>query len=216
MQKVYRVKNNFYIFKFIESYVRPLLGSTKHRNKKLGFFDFDTTSLYFNIFPSVKKSLILSLGTIFILSGCGIFGDTPEPEPEPITLDLMISASKKLNPDIEKRASPIVIRIYQLTQIDTFNNSDFFALYENDQTLLAKDLKYREELEIQPGQSTTKTLEISANSKYIAVLAAYRDLDKAQWKSFLEIDPLHLQPMNIEVGESAVILEITESKDPKQ
>lgn len=56
-----------------------------------------------------------------MLSGCGIFGGTPEPT----TLDLAISASKQLNPDIEKRASPIVIRVYQLTQIDTFNNSDF-------------------------------------------------------------------------------------------
>jgi len=162
----------------------------------------------------MRKSLILSLSTIFILSGCSIFGGTSEPKP--ITLELAISASKKLNPDIEKRASPIVIRIYLLAQIDTFNNSDFFALYENDQTLLANDLKYREELEIQPGQSMTKTLEINANRKYIAVLAAYRDLDKAQWKSFLEINPLNPQSMKIEVGESAIILKIIDSKNSKQ
>ncbi|NOR69502.1 MAG: type VI secretion system lipoprotein TssJ [Methylomarinum sp.] len=146
---------------------------------------------------------IISLSTIFILSGCGIFGGTSEP----ITLNLTISASKKLNPDIEKRASPIVIRIYQLTQIDTFNNSDFFALYENDQSILAKDLKYREEIEIKPGQSSIKTLEINSTSKYIAVLAAFRDLDRAQWKSFLEIDPLNLQSLKIELGEFKVIID---------
>ncbi len=148
---------------------------------------------------------IISLSTIFILSGCGIFGGTSEPEP--VILDLTISASKNLNPDIEKRASPIVIRIYQLTQIDTFNNSDFFALYENDQSILAKDLKYREEIEIKPGQSSVKPLEINAASKYIAVLAAFRDLDRAQWKSFLEIDPLNLQSLKIELGEFKVIID---------
>ena len=185
-----------------------------HQNKKMRFFYFDATSLSREFFQFVKKSIIISLSTIFILSGCGIFGGTSEPEA--ITVDLIISASKKLNPDMENRASPIVIRIYQLTQIDTFNNSDFFALYENDQTLLAKDLKYREELEIQPGQSTTTSLEVSANSKYIAVLAAYRDLDKAQWKSFLEINPINLQPMKIEVGESAIILKIADNNDSKQ
>ena len=211
MQKVYLVKSNFYISKFIENFAQILPGSTKHRNKKIPLFDFNATSLYCEILPFIKKSLILSLSTIFLLSGCGVFGGSSEP----VTLDLTISASKKLNPDIENRASPIVIRIYQLTQIDTFNNSDFFALYENDQTLLAKDLKYREELEIQPGQSTTKTLEISVDSKYIAVLAAYRDLDKAQWKSFLEIDTLNPQPLKIEVGESAVILKIADSADSK-
>lgn len=144
--------------------------------------------------------LILSLSTIFILSGCGIFGETTEP----ITLNLAISASKKLNPDIEKRASPIVIRTYQLTQIDTFSNSDFFALYENDQNILAKDLKYREEIEIKPGQSIIKPLEINSASKYIAVLAAFRDLDKAQWKSFVEIDSLNPKPLQIELGEFKV------------
>ena len=212
----------YYIFKFIANYARIIPGSTNYRKKIIRFshllqnqkhivFDFDIITLYRQILPFMRKPLVISLGTIFILSGCGIFGGTSEPGP--ISLKLTISASKKLNPDIEKRASPIVIRIYQLTQIDRFNNSDFFALYENDQSILAKDLKYREELEIQPGQSTTKTLEISSNSKYIAVLAAYRDLDKAQWKSFLEINPINLHPIKIEVGESAIILKIADSKD---
>jgi len=143
-----------------------------------------------------------------MLSGCGITGGTPEPT----TLDLAISASKQLNPDIEKRASPIVIRIYQLTQIDTFNNSDFFALYENDQNILAKDLKFREELEIKPDQSMIKTLEINSASKYIAVLAAFRDLDKAQWKSFVEIDPLNPKPIKIELDEFKVLINTPQDK----
>jgi len=158
------------------------------------------------IFSTVK--FILSLSTLLMLSGCGITGGTPEPT----TLDLAISASKQLNPDIEKRASPIVIRIYQLTQIDTFNNSDFFALYENDQNILAKDLKFREELEIKPDQSMIKTLEINSASKYIAVLAAFRDLDKAQWKSFVEIDPLNPKPIKIELDEFKVLINTPQDK----
>jgi len=144
--------------------------------------------------------VISSLGIIILLSSCGTSGGPPEP----ITIDLTISASKNLNPDIEKRASPIVIRIYQLTQIDTFNNSDFFALYENDKSILAKDLSFREEFEIKPSQSNSKPFAIHSTGKYIAVLAAFRDLDKAQWKSFLEIDPLNPPSLKIDLEEFKV------------
>jgi len=150
------------------------------------------------IFSIIK--LIVSLSTILVLSGCGMSGGPPEP----ITVDLTISTSENLNPDIEKRASPIVIRVYQLTQIDTFNNSDFFALYEDDKSILAKDLKLREELEIKPNQSHIRPLDVDSASKYIAVLAAFRDLDKAQWKSFIEIDPLNPPPLKIELEEFKV------------
>jgi len=145
---------------------------------------------------SIFKHLTF-FSAIFLLYGCGTSGGTPEP----IIMDLEISTSDKLNPDIENRASPIVIRIYQLTHIDSFNNSDFFALYENDQSLLAKDLKYREEIEIKPNQTITKPIEINPSSKYIATLAAFRDLDKAQWKSILEIDPLNMRPIKVNLGE---------------
>jgi len=151
---------------------------------------------------------LICICTFLTLSGCGIFGGSPEP----ITMELTITASEKLNPDIENRASPIVIRIYQLTHIDSFNNSDFFALYENDQSILAKDLKYREEMEIKPSLISSKSLEINPNSKYIAVLAAFRDLDKAQWKSILKIDPLNLQSLKLNLGEFDVTLGVNEEQ----
>jgi len=152
--------------------------------------------------------LIVPICYLFILSGCSTSGGTNE-----LATNLSISASEQLNPDIDNRASPIVLRIYQLTHIDTFNNSDFFALYENDQSLLAKDLRFREELEIKPGESSIKTLTINSDSKYIAVLAAFRDLDNAQWKSFLTIDPLNLQAFKVELGKSTIVIKASPKSD---
>lgn len=144
--------------------------------------------------------VILSIYIFLILSGCGTSGGAPEP----IEIELAISSTKNLNPDIDDRASPIVIRVYQLTQIDTFNNSDFFALYENDKTLLVNDLTFREEFEIKPDQSITKPFQVFPSGKHIAVLAAFRDLDKAQWKAILEIDPLDPDSLKITLEEYKV------------
>ena len=150
---------------------------------------------------SLSLKLLAPICYLFMLSGCATSGDTNNP-----AIDLSIIASGQLNPDIENRASPVVLRLYQLSHIDTFNNSDFFALYENDQTLLAQDLKYREELEISPGHSGTKPLEIFPDTRFVAVLAAFRDLDKAQWKSVIEIDPGNLQPVKVSLDEFTVFI----------
>jgi type VI secretion system protein VasD len=153
-----------------------------------------------NLIPTSFK-LIVYLISIFIVTGCG----TKHVKPKPIQVNLFIQASAKLNPDMANRASPIVLRVYQLTQIDSFNNnSDFFSLYEKDQSLLAKDLTFREELEIKPNQSSVKPLNIDPSSHYVAVLAAFRNLDKAQWKAFLKINPSKPPPLTIKLDEFKV------------
>jgi len=160
---------------------------------------------------------ILVLFTTLLLTACSSAPVVPEPETVPVDLD--ISTSDDINPDFENRASPIVIRIYQLTHIDTFDNNDFFTLYEKDQTVLAKDLLYREEIELTPGQKLSKkAFEINRKSKYIAVLAAYRDLDKSQWKSIITIDPVNdLKPISIKLTKFEVTIQtITKEEVPKQ
>jgi len=154
-----------------------------------------------SIFSTIKTTLLLII--VLATSGCSIMGGT-----EPETINVMLIASETLNQNIEKRSSPVVLRIYQLSQIDKFNNSDFFALYENDKSILAEDITYREEFEVKPGQSTTIPLEINLDTKFIAVLAAFRDLDKAQWKSILEIDPLEPQAIKINLDEFNVLINI--------
>lgn len=157
------------------------------------------------------KNLII-LSCLLILSGCSIFGDDKENEPTTVTLS--ISAAKTLNPDIENRSSPVVLRVYQLTHIDTFNNSDFFALYENDQTLLAKELTFYQEIELKPEQSKTQVLEIPKETQFIAAVAAFRDLDKSQWKASLPLNALTPLPIKIQVN--ALSVEILAEKQAEE
>lgn len=138
------------------------------------------------------------IAPVFILSitGCSLgqqppAAPAPPIAPKPILITLDLKTGKNLNPDIEGRASPVVVRIYQLENMSAFNNSDFFVLYENDQSLLAKDIKYREELEIKPDQKLKKTIQLQEGGHFLAIFAAFRDLDHAQWKTFYEIKPNH-------------------------
>lgn len=165
--------------------------------------------LSINSFTRANALPTLIICSLSVLNGCGLFQEdvpavTVAPVPVPFTVELNLAASNELNPDIEGNAAPLVVRIYQLESIAAFNNGDFFALYENDQALVGKDTKYREELEIRPGQKISKKHERQSGARYIAVLAAFRDLDHAQWKAFLEMKPDQNDVFHVNLGKASV------------
>ena len=59
-------------------------------------------------------------------------------EDKPPKAVIRISSDPDINPDMNGRPSPIVLRIYALKSDDIFNNADFFALYENDASILGR------------------------------------------------------------------------------
>ena len=105
---------------------------------------------------------------------------------EPPEVVISIKAAEDINPDISGRPSPLVVRIYSLKSDNLFNNSDFFALYQKDRTILGDTLTSREELEISPGDSMELEKEYDLKTTHVGVLAAYRDLDNAIWRGSIE------------------------------
>ena len=155
------------------------------------------------IIDYLPKHFFIGLNFLLLsfLSGCASLGDT---ENEAVFVQLTVIADKNLNPAVDGRASPIVIRIYQLAQAAKFDNSDFFALYENDQVLLAGDLQSRTELEIKPNESYQNQLEIKPNTRFVAVLAAFRDLDNAQWKDMSVFNITENHSLTVNLKENSV------------
>jgi type VI secretion system protein VasD len=150
-----------------------------------------------------------------LISGCSskkgvidkVFGDSP-----PKTV-IHISASPDLNPDIQGRPSPIVLRIYTLYADDIFRNADFFALYENDTAILGDDMAARDEYEISPGKTLKlDERELPMQARYIGVMAAYRDLDNAVWRGTIETPVDEVTYVNISLGK----LTLTVSKGEKK
>lgn len=101
---------------------------------------------------------------------------------DPPKVVIRIEAGSNINPDMMGRASPVVLRIYELKSDDIFNNADFFALYDNDAAILGGDMAARDEMEIPPGEKVGIEKELDMEVRYIGVMAAYRDLDNAVWR----------------------------------
>lgn len=129
---------------------------------------------------------------------------------EPATVEAKLVASPEVNPDAGGRPSPIVVTLFELTSLSNFNGADFFALSDNAVEVLADELQGKEELHMLPGSEAELLMEFKPGSRYLAVVAAYRRIDEAQWRAVLEVPPDETIELEIRLEPLAVHLEVDE------
>lgn len=125
------------------------------------------------------------LGAALLLPACG--SKPPPAKPKVITVELQ--AASNLNPNVNGRPSPVVVRLYELKSAAQFQSTDFVTLFEKDQSALGADVVVREEFVLNPGESKLVSRGLGADSKFIAVMVAFRDLERAKWRSSAQLDP---------------------------
>jgi type VI secretion system protein VasD len=127
-----------------------------------------------------------------------------DPKPKPTEIQGSIEASAKLNPSVSQRASPVMLRIYELKTAAAFNSADFVSMYQRDQAELAADLVAREEMVLSPGETRPYAKTLAPETRFIGVMAAYRDLERAKWRSIVAIQPGQKQRLVIRADELTV------------
>lgn len=146
----------------------------------------------------------LALAASILAAGCS----SPPKPPPPTTVDGTIQASAQVNLSVNRRPSPLLLRVYELKTPSAFNSADFMALYQGDQAALAADLVAREEVMLQPGETRPYKKTLGAETKFIGVFAAYRNLEKATWRAVVPVQPNKAQGITIRAGELAVSAEV--------
>lgn len=123
----------------------------------------------------------LSLLIALLLNGCAwLMSDMTK-------VDMRIVASGDVNLDDNGRPSPVVVRLLELKAPATFQGADFFALYQDEKQTLGADWVAREEFEFKPGDVQDLRFALQPDSSFVAILAAYRHLDKVNWRMVLPI-----------------------------
>jgi len=124
--------------------------------------------------------LLLTLPVVcaLMLSACG--GSKPV-KPSPAHAQFVVSGD--VNPDNSGRASPVVVRLFQLRNDGEFATADFFALYDKEKETLGASFISREEYVLNPGETRSLELAVNPDARFIGALAAYRDIRSAQWRA---------------------------------
>lgn len=115
------------------------------------------------------------------LPGCGVFSSGPA------TLSTTVVASAQVNPDARRRPSPVVVRVFELKAPTLFEQADFVSLFEKDQATLAAEFVSREEFVLRPGESKPINKPLSPDTKFIGVMAAFRELERARWRAVVPV-----------------------------
>jgi len=98
-----------------------------------------------------------------------------------------IKADSAVNPDQRGRPSPVVVRVYELKSLGGFDGADFFSLYEKESETLGSDLVGREEYDLQPGEARPYRRQLQPDTKFIGVVAAFRDLENSSWRQAVAV-----------------------------
>ncbi|MGJ7515829.1 type VI secretion system lipoprotein TssJ [Pseudomonas baetica] len=138
--------------------------------------------------------------TLVLLAGCSSLS----PYSSVTKLNLKLTGSDQLNPDLNGRPSPIVVRLFELKHPVTFENADFFSLYERARESLAPDLLTSEELELRPGEIVEMKLRVEEGSRYVGILAAYRDLPKTQWRHTIQITAREVTEIDLTLDQTGI------------
>lgn len=120
--------------------------------------------------------------------------------PKKETLEIRITASTDVNPDLNDRPSPVILHILELTAIDEFNRATFFELTENDAAALGGDVLNKTEIILTPGSVTESFLELDPQVGYLGFVAAYRDIDNARWRLAQEVIPGKTDWISVNIG----------------
>lgn len=131
-----------------------------------------------------RRSLCSGVLTAPVLFAAGCAGGGAKPTPTRIELQ----ADANVNPNDAGDPAPIVVRIYELTELTAFRNGTFFEFADDAGALLGGSLIGSAEYEITPGESLEYSRDVSSEARYVGVVAAFRDIQSAQWRDSIELE----------------------------
>jgi type VI secretion system protein VasD len=152
---------------------------------------------------------------IVVIAVCSIALTACAPKPpKAVKARAQLVVSADVNPDTAGRASPVVVRLFQLRNDGEFAAADFFALYEKEKETLGASLISREEYVLAPGETRTLEMPINPDARFVGAVAAYRDIRSAHWRALTRTpekkltDLLGKHGLTLSVGKDTVTLAV--------
>jgi type VI secretion system protein VasD len=104
----------------------------------------------------------------------------PASAPALTSIELTIVGGPDLNPNTQGRASPVVVRIFDLAAAPAFESADFATLFEDSEALKGAVLAV-DEVVLRPGDIQERNRDIKPDVRALGVAAAFRSLEGAVW-----------------------------------
>ena len=127
----------------------------------------------------MKYPTIASATLAILLSAC-----SSDPTPITTSYALKTVSDDAINPYRSNKANPVVIRLYQLESKESFEQSSFISLYNNDRQALGNSLVVKQILPpVLPASESSTTIDINKKTQYLAALVEYANYQESNAKA---------------------------------
>lgn len=103
-------------------------------------------------------------------------------------LKLNFIVEGNINPDENKRPSPVFVRLYELKSPAAFNKADFIDLYERDKEILGGDLLNKQMLKpLPPSVTRTDNLVLKSGATHVGLYVEFSQYRGSAYKATFPI-----------------------------
>lgn len=105
-------------------------------------------------------------------------------------LEIKFKVDSDVNPDDDKKPSPLFVRMYQLKSTKMFSRANFIDLYEKDKEVLGADMISKQILRrVKPGESRNENFVLNKKTRFIGLYAEFLQYKKASFKLLIPVVP---------------------------
>ena len=153
---------------------------------------------------ALRSSLncLMAAAVIALLSACA---GAPSRE----SLDMQIAATADVNPDMQGRPSPIILHILELNSSEQFSRLDYMSLTQPSGAALGPELLGKTQMVLQPGSSRALPMELNPLTTTIGLVAGYRDIDNAAWRTTVPITQGGTKGISIRLEQTQIVTSVS-------
>ena len=126
------------------------------------------------------------------------------------SLEMTLVGGPTLNPNTQGHASPVIVRIFDLSSTAAFEQADYAGLFEHPGESLQHDILAQEEIVLRPGDTQERKRALQPAVKALGIAAAFRDLEHGVWHITVPIKPGKRNFVLIDLDQSRIRLDPVE------
>ena len=150
--------------------------------------------------PRAPRPSLLRLITVTLIAAL-LWGCGGTPKAPPTIAEIRFQADANLNANAMGQPAPLVVRVYELAASGSFNDSDFFALFDQDQATLGADQLAREEIRLIPSAERRFEKTLQPGTRFLGIMAAYREIDQVTWRDLVAVKAGTVNRFSVHLGE---------------
>lgn len=136
---------------------------------------------------------------LLALAGCGVTDRIGKRMEDSWAADMLADSEKviltsdggnTLNPGADGKPLSVVMRVYQLTDLERFASADADTLWDAPEKALGNTLVEAREITLLPGMGQIDQWPLAKNARYVGVAAFFRDEQDARWKVAFDANSL--------------------------